>query len=61
VNAGWWDTLVKAQAYLQFDTSVEAGIQREQIATAFMDLDEGHITPRTQATVVMAELITGGA
>ena len=56
-KASWWDILVKAQHHLAFDTSIEAAIQRDQIANAFMDLDEGVISPRTQATVSMAEAI----
>jgi hypothetical protein len=57
-KSSYWDILVKAQSHLAFDTSIEAATQRDQIASAFVDLDEGRISPRTEATVLMAEVIT---
>jgi hypothetical protein len=61
MSASYRTTLVKAQDYLAFDTSCEAGIQRDQIANALNELRRGVTSPAVEATVLMAELIAGGA
>jgi hypothetical protein len=61
VSASYRTTLVKAQDFLAFDTSCEAGIQREQISAALQQLRNGVTSPAVEATVLMAELIAGGA
>jgi hypothetical protein len=54
-------TLIKARDFLAFDTSISAGIQREQISTALYELHLGNVSPAVEATVLMAELIGGCA
>jgi hypothetical protein len=61
VSTSYRTTLIKAQDYLAFDTSCEAGIQRDQIANALTELRSGVTSPAVEATVLMAELIAGGA
>ncbi len=60
-KTSWWESLVKAQTVLAFDTTIEAGNQRAQIHVAFADLDRGVLSPRLEATVSMAEEIAKGA
>jgi hypothetical protein len=54
--------LYAAFQYLAFDTSIEAAVQREQIAVALRELYEGRITAHTEAAVAMARaVLKGGA
>lgn len=61
MSASYRTTLIKAQDFLRFDTSIDAAIQREQIANALAELRSGVTSPAVEATVLMAELIAGGA
>lgn len=62
MNPGYRDDLYAAFQYLAFDTSIEAAVQREQIAVALRELYEGRITAHTEAAVAMARaVLKGGA
>jgi hypothetical protein len=54
--------LNKAQQWLAYDCTPEAGDQRERIAVALRSVQLGNITDSTRATVEMARaVIKGGA
>lgn len=61
MSTSYRTTLIKAQDFLAFDTSIDAAIQRDQIANALTELRNGVTSPAVEATVLMAELIAGGA
>lgn len=50
--------LCKAQQWLMFDTSVEAGDQREQIAKALRNITHGNNPVSVAAAVEMARNVT---